>query len=134
MNKQLLGVCIVFVMTMVGCVQDSKLEKERSYIETLHSSWLAIEHAVTEDVSLTQSDMNEGSGIAVLLARKEAEYWTNRLSAQGRAIPSWKKRLEEISKASSEFEGGSAAPLSKNMELLESLRKSVDELGELCKN
>ena len=135
MKKSLLCILAVLLIGLAGWVQQSNsLSKNPSYIDTLHRSWLEIADSISNDSSLTQSDMNEGSGIAVLLARKEADYWSSRLLAKGIAIPAWNEHLEEIISAPSEFEGGSAAPLTKHMEMIDYLLKTIDEMRKICRD
>ncbi len=110
-------------VAMSGCSTRST-----SYIETLHRSWTDISRAVENDGSLNQRDLNIGSGLAVTLAREEAMFWSKELAAKGIAIPEWEKRLKAISEAPSEFEGGSAAPLSKHLEMLGCLEEAIREM------
>ena len=114
-------------VAMWGCSSRSS-----NYVETLHRSWIDIRRAVEKDSSLNQRDLNIGSGLAVTLAREEAMYWSNELAAKGMAIPEWEKRLKAISEAPGEFEGGSAAPLSKHLEMLNCLEEAIREMRASC--
>ena len=117
----------VLVIALGGCSTRST-----NYVDALHRSWTDISRAVREDGSLRQCDMNTGSGIAVILAREEATYWSCRLAEKGLAIPGWEKKLRDIAKSSNEFDGGSAAPMSKNLEMLEYLDVAIKEMRAVC--
>lgn len=123
MKKACLMTLAAVAVALSGCST-----RGTSYVETLHRSWTDISRAVENDGSLNQRDLNIGSGLAVTLAREEAEYWSGKLAAKGLAIPEWEKRLKEISEATGEFEGGSAAPLSKHTEMLECLEEAIREM------
>ena len=127
MKKTCLMTLAAIAVALCGCAR-----RNTSYIETLHRSWTDISRAVENDGSLNQRDLNIGSGLAVTLAREEAEYWSGKLAAKGLAIPEWEKRLKEISEATGEFEGGSAAPLSKHTEMLECLEEAIREMRASC--
>jgi hypothetical protein len=102
--------------------------KAPSYIDALHRSWNAIYLSVLEDGSLLQVDLNTGSGLAVTIAEEEANYLTAILAEKGLTVPEWQKRLGEIAAAPNEFEGGSAAPMSKHLEMLAYLDETIKEL------
>ena len=123
MQKTFLMTLAILAIALGGCS-----EKSTNYAETLHRSWTDIRHAVQEDGSLRQADLNIGSCLAVTLAEAEANYWTAILQEKGLAAPEWQKRLEEIAAASSEFEGGSAAPLSKHLAMLDCLDGAIQEM------
>lgn len=123
MKKTCLMTLAAIAVALCGCAR-----RNTSYVETLHRSWTDISRAVENDGSLNQRDLNIGSGLAVTLAREEAEYWSGKLAAKGLAIPEWEKRLKEISETPGEFEGGSAAPLSKHAEMLECLEEAIREM------
>ena len=123
MKKTCLMTLAAIAVALCGCASRST-----SYIETLHRSWTEISHAVENDGSLNQRDLNTGSGLAVTLAREEAAFWSGKLAEKGLAIPEWEKRLKEISEAPSEFVGGSAVPLSKHAEMLDCLEEAIREM------
>ena len=123
MKKTCLMALAAIAVALCGCSNRST-----NYIETLHRSWIDISRAVEKDGSLNQRDLNIGSGLAVTLAHEEAMYWSNELATKGMAIPEWEKRLKEISETPSEFEGGSAAPLSKHQEMLDCLEEAIREM------
>jgi len=123
MKKTYLMTLAAIAVALWGCSFRST-----NYIETLHKSWIDISRAVEKDDSLNQHDLNIGSGLAVTLAREEAMYWSNELEARGIAIPDWEKRLQAIAEAPSEFEGGSAAPLSRHLEMLDCLEEAIREM------
>lgn len=125
MRKILLASLAALAFALGGCSS-----RKTSYVDTLHKSWLDIRHAITEDGSLSQTDMNIGSDLAVILAGEEATYWSGRLAEEGLAIPDWKKQVKAIAEKSSEFEGGSAAPLAKHLEMLDCLEKAIKEMRE----
>ena len=127
MKRTCLMAMAAIAVAMSGCSTRST-----SYNETLHWSWIDIRRAVEKDSSLQQRDLNIGSGLAVTLAREEAMYWSNELAAKGIAIPEWEKRLKAISEAPGEFEGGSAAPLSKHLEMLNCLEEAIREMRASC--
>ena len=123
MKKTFLMTLAILAITLEGCSA-----KSTNYAETLHRSWTDIRHAVQEDGSLRQIDLNIGSGLAVTLAEAEASYLTAILLEKGLAVPEWQKRLEEIAAAPGEFEGGSAAPLSKHLAMLDCLDGAIQEM------
>ena len=123
MKKTSLMTLAAMTIALSGCSTRST-----SYIETLHRSWNEISRAVEKDGSLNQRDLNIGSGLAVTLAREEAAYWSSVLAAKGMAVPEWEKRLKKIAETPGEFEGGSAAPLSKHTEMLDCLEKAIREM------
>ena len=125
MRRTLLASLAALAFALGGCSPG-----KASYVDTLHKSWLDIRHAVTEDGSLGQTDMNIGSGLAVTLAGEEAAYWSGKLAEKGLAIPDWERQVKAISEGPSEFEGGSAVPLAKHLEMLDCLEKAIREMRE----
>ncbi len=123
MKKTCLMTLAAIAVALCGCASRST-----SYIETLHRSWTEISHAVENDGSLNQCDLNIGSGLAVTLASEEAAYWSGKLAAKGLATPEWERRLKEISETPSEFDGGSAALLSKHTEMLDCLKEAIRKM------
>ena len=123
MKKTFLTTLAILAIALGGCS-----EKSANYAEALHRSWTDIRHAVQEDGSLRQIDLNIGSGLAVTLAEAEASHWTAVLQEEGLAAPEWQERLEEIADATCEFEGGSAAPLSKHLAMLACLDGAIEEM------
>ena len=113
----------VLPLALGGCTP-----KAPSYIDALHRSWNAIYLSVLEDGSLQQVDLNTGSGLAVTIAEAEASCLTNILMEKGLPVPDWQEHLDEIAAAPSEFEGGSAASLSKHLEMLAYLDETIKEL------
>jgi len=127
--KKLMALAAIAAV-LTGCA--TRNEGNICYIKALHRSWTDIDRAVREDGSLRQVDMNIGSGLAVTLAREEAAYWSGLCAERGLTVPAWEKRLAEIAEAPAEFEGGSAAPLSKHLEMLAALEEAIGEMRTAC--
>ena len=85
MKKTCLMTLAAIAVALCGCAR-----RNTSYIETLHRSWTDISRAVENDGSLNQRDLNIGSGLAVTLAREEAEYWSGKLAVKALRFPNGK--------------------------------------------
>lgn len=109
MKRMLSLLPAILVLGLTGC--------RTSYIDTLHHARVRIHHAVIEDGTLQQCNLNAGSNIAMHLACDEAIYWEGKLKEMGVAVPDWRKRLEEIAKEPTGYEGGSMAPLERHLRL-----------------
>ena len=109
MNRILSLLPAILVVSLTGC--------RTSYIDTLHDARVSIHHAVNNDGTLQQCDLNAGSNIALHLACDEAIYWEGKLMMMDVDVPDWRKRLEEIAEEPTGYEGGSMAPLVRHMRL-----------------
>jgi len=109
MNRILRLPFAILVLSLTSC--------RTSYIDTLHNARVSIHHAVNEDGTLQQNNLNAGSSIAMHLTCDEAIYWEGQLMMMDVDVPDWRTRLEEIANEPTGFEGGSMAPLVRHMRL-----------------
>lgn len=99
----------ILALSLAGC--------RTSYIDTLHQARVDIDAAVGKDGTLQQSNLNAGSNIAMHLACEEVIYWEGKLMEMDMDLPDWRKRMDEIARQPTEFEGGSLAPLQRHQRL-----------------
>ena len=88
MNRILSLLPAVLMVSLTSC--------RTSYIDTLHDARVRIHHAVNNDGTLQQCNLNAGSSIAMHLTCDEAIYWEGKLMMMDVDVPDWRSRLQKI--------------------------------------